>query len=90
MKSKYKGDAAGGTIKTGYIPVLAGVKYYFSDKLYGSAQVGMSFYSESAAGNVLTYAPGVGFKFTENFDLLLKYQNASGDSFIGLRAGLRF
>jgi len=92
MKSKYKDvlDAAGIDIKTSYIPVLAGVKYYFSDKLYGSAQAGLSFYSESAAGNVFTYAPGIGYKIGEKFDLLLKYQKASGDSFLALRVGITF
>lgn len=80
--------------KLGIIPVLAGAKYYFSDQIYGSAQVGLSFGTESGAGSAFTFAPGIGYKISENFDLLLKYQSASKDgattSFLGLRAGLSF
>ena len=76
------------------IPVLVGGKYYFSDKLYGSAQVGFSFYSESIYGTAFTFAPGIGYKISEKFDLLLKYQSAGkdgwADSSLGLRAGFSF
>ena len=91
LKSKYKDvlDA-----EAGMIPVLAGVKYYFSDKIYGSAQLGLTFYTESGSGNAFTFAPGVGYKITDKFDLLLKYQSASKDgstvSFLGVRAGYSF
>jgi len=84
--------------KSGYdgnwssIPVLVGGKYYFSDKLYGSAQLGVSIYSESAYGTAFAFAPGIGYKISENIDLLLKYQSAGkdgwADSFLGLRVGL--
>ncbi len=78
----------------GLIPVLAGVKYDFSDKIYGSAQVGLSFGTASGSESAFTFAPGVGYKISDKFDLLLKYQSASKDgaslSFLGLRAGFTF
>lgn len=95
-KSDFKAmeDELGIKFKLGMIPVLAGAKYYFSDQIYGSAQVGLSFGTESGAGSAFTFAPGIGYKISENFDLLLKYQTASKDgssnSFLGLRAGLSF
>ena len=95
-KSEYKDmlDALGITVKTGLIPVLAGVKYDFSEKIYGSAQIGISFATESDGGSAFTFAPGIGYKISDQFDLMLKYQSASKDggntSFLGLRAGFTF
>ena len=87
-KSGYSG------FKTGLIPILIGGKYYFSDMLYGSAQVGLSLSTESGAGSAFTFAPGIGYKISKNFDLLLKYQSASKNggnmAFFGVRAGLSF
>jgi len=96
LKSEYKNalDALGIKAKMGMIPVLVGGKYYFSEMLYGSAQVGISFSTQSDGGSAFTFAPGIGYKISNNFDLMLKYQSASKDgsstSFLGLRAGLSF
>jgi hypothetical protein len=87
-KSGYSG------FKTGLIPILFGGKYYFSDMLYASAQVGLSLSTQSGAGSAFTFAPGIGYKISKNFDLMLKYQSASKNggnvAFFGLRAGLSF
>jgi hypothetical protein len=87
-KSGYAG------FKTGLIPILFGGKYYFSDMLYGSAQVGLSLSTQSEAGSAFTFAPGIGYKISKNIDLLIKYQSASSDggtsAFLGVRAGLSF
>ncbi|MDN3655775.1 outer membrane beta-barrel protein [Ferruginibacter paludis] len=78
------------------IPVLAGGKYYFTESVYGSAQVGVSFVSMTgeSSSSAFTYAPGIGYYVSPNFDLLLKYQAASKNgstlSFIGLRAAYSF
>ncbi len=88
-----------GTIKypaVSYIPVLGGVKYNFTENVYGSAQLGLTFASVSGAGSSssFTYAPGVGYKFTENLDALLKYTgysaNGGSTSTIGLRVAYTF
>jgi len=85
---------SGVSINQDMIPVLAGVKYYFSEKLYGSAQAGMSIGTSSGSESVFTFAPGIGYQLTEKFDISLKYQSATKNSvdlsFLGLRAGLRF
>ncbi len=93
-------------LKMGHIPVLAGVKYYFLGKFYGSAQAGYSFASGSASS--FTIAPSIGFKVSEKFDISLRYQSAlksvvypsnggftasdynESASFLGVRAGLSF
>ncbi|HSN62226.1 MAG TPA: outer membrane beta-barrel protein [Ferruginibacter sp.] len=79
---------------TGLVPVLAGIKYSFTENLYGSAQLGMSFSTEKNGGSSFTYAPGIGYKFTPNFDALLKYTGMSDDGTnlnqIGLRLAYTF
>jgi len=68
----------------GVIPVLAGVRYHFSENIYGSGQLGLSFFSGGGSGSNFTYAPGVGFKFSQ-FDVLVKYVGMSSkvESFNG-------
>ena len=75
------------------IPVLAGAKYWFSPNVYGSAQFGLAFASGGGTGSNFTYAPGIGFKFSQ-IDVLLKYLgiSATGGSLntVGLRAAYNF
>lgn len=79
---------------TGLIPILAGGKYHFTESIYGSAQLGLTFSTEKNGGSAFTYAPGIGYNVSPNFDLLLKYQasskNGSTSSFLGLRAAYSF
>jgi len=77
------------------IPILGGAKYHFSDKVYGSAQLGISITnSYGVSSNQFTFAPGVGYKISDNLDLLLKYTTISSDggsvNWIGVRAGYSF
>ncbi|MEO6327705.1 MAG: outer membrane beta-barrel protein [Ginsengibacter sp.] len=60
-----------------FIPVLAGIKYYFTPVVYGSGQLGVTFSTESGGGSSFTYAPGVGFKVSKNVDVLAKYTGLS-------------
>jgi hypothetical protein len=82
LKNGYSGNSSS-------IPVLLGGKYSFSDKLYGSLQAGITYQTESG-GSAFTFAPGIGYKISKKFDLLLKYQSAVANSidmsFLGLRA----
>lgn len=80
----------------GVIPIMAGTRYWFSENLYGSAQLGVSIWSFSGGGGSetsFTWAPGIGYRFS-NIDLLLKYNsiNATGGALgsIGLRAAYNF
>jgi len=86
-KSGYSGN--------GLIPILAGAKFYFSDQIYGIAQAGISLSTAGGGGSAFTYAPGIGYKVSEKFDVSLRYQSAAPKgggsiSFLGLRAGLTF
>src|SRR4029077_5257235 len=54
------------------IPVLGGVKYWFSPKVYGSAQLGAAFNSakvsnsssSSTTSTGFAYSPGIGFNLS--------------------------
>lgn len=67
----------------GVIPVLAGIEYNFTPQLFGSAQLGYSFYTgkflsdSDYSMNGFSYAPGIGYRFSPNFSAMLKYQGTS-------------
>lgn len=60
---------------TNFIPVLAGIKYFFSDKLYGHGQAGYTFSTTKNGGGSFTFAPSIGYYFCKNFDASVKYMN---------------
>jgi len=76
------------------IPVMAGARYSITENFYGSAQVGLSFWSiDGANGSDFTFAPGIGYKFSK-IDVQLKYnsigtEGGSSDN-LGLRVGYTF
>jgi hypothetical protein len=91
--------------KSGYavneasIPFLVGAKFLFTHKIYVSGQVGISIATvpkPSLFGGIpaLTFAPGVGYKVSDKFELLLKYHSFANQgywmSFLGVRAGYTF
>lgn len=83
----YKGGGS-----TSAIPVLLGGKFYFAEKFYGHAQVGVAFLS-NGGGTGFSYAPGIGYQVAENFDVSVKYAAISKGgtiSYIGLRAAYSF
>ena len=91
----YSVKSAYGSGHSAFIPVLAGVKYYFSPKVYGHGQLGASFASGSnSSGTYFTYSPGVGFMLSKNFDALVKFVgiSATGSSLnsIALRLAYNF
>ncbi|MBB5646290.1 hypothetical protein [Pedobacter cryoconitis] len=66
-----------------FIPLLGGLKYDFTSKIYVSGQAGMSFYGgrDEGDGNgggsgekYFTYVPGIGFHTSKHFDVLFKYE----------------
>jgi len=56
---------SGGSGSLNFIPLLGGVKYSFSEKLYGSGQLGLSIYTGGGGSN-FTKAPGIGYQINEN------------------------
>ena len=81
-----------------YIPLLAGINYHFNDKVFGIAQLGTSLISTKGKGgsySSFTTVPGIGYKFSKNFDAVLKYTLYTGSamgaaSSIGIRLGYTF
>jgi opacity protein-like surface antigen len=80
------------------IPVLAGVKYWFSPKVYVHGQLGAAFNSTKVNNNStnqtitstgFAYSPGVGFMISNNIDLLIKYfgNSVGKDSNSGIAGG---
>jgi hypothetical protein len=59
------------------IPLLVGVKYYFTPVVYGSGQLGTTVFTTKGGGSKFTYAPGIGFKLDKNIDILVKYTGLS-------------
>lgn len=59
------------------IPLLVGVKYYFTPIVYGSGQLGTTVFTNTGGGSKFTYVPGIGFKIDKNIDLLVKYTGLS-------------
>ena len=77
-------------LKLGIVPVLAGIKYYFSPEFYSSAQLGVGiFTSNGNSTSAFAYAPGIGYKFSDNFDAGVKYQAYSKNSSTTNTASLR-
>lgn len=83
-----------GELGIGQIPILLGGKYYFSDKVYGSVQAGVSILTAGSGGSAFAFAPGIGYKISKRFDLMAKYHSTNIDgsnvSFLGIRAGFTF
>lgn len=79
----------------GYIPILGGIRYYFSEEVFALAQLGVTIATASSTSTSLfTYAPGIGYKFSDNVDAAIKYtgysKNNINSSTIGLRIAYTF
>jgi hypothetical protein len=56
-----------------FIPVLAGIKYHFSEKFYGHGQLGYAFSTLKNGGGAFSYVPSIGYAASKNFDIALKF-----------------
>ena len=77
----------------GFIPVKAGLKYYFDDAFFAEGQLGAVFSTESGGGTGFAYAPGVGYSFAGGLEAGVRYEGWSKDgttSQIALRVAFRF
>ena len=73
------------------IPLLVGIKYYFTPVVYGSGQLGTTVFTNKDGGSSFTYVPGIGFKLDRNIDLLVKYTGLSdAGGIFGVRAAYLF
>ena len=82
----YKGISG----SSGIIPLLGGVKFGLSDKLYGHAQLGYAISTVSGGGGAFAYAPSIGYYVSPNFDIAIKYLASSKNSYTTGSLNLRF
>lgn len=83
-----------GSGNVGFVPLMGGLKYYFSSSAFLHAQLGAAVGTKEGQGTSFAYSPGVGFRLSPNIDLTVKYQGISnsGGSLenVGARLGLSF
>ena len=90
------GDVNGTQIKTssaGLIPVKAGLKAFFSDNVYFSAEAGAGFEMKGDKDTKLILAPGLGWA-NKKWDVGVRYEDFSGQGnsygLVGLRLAYGF
>jgi hypothetical protein len=65
----------GGVVNTiYYAPLLGGLRYYFTNKIYISEQAGYAISLSKGWSGVFTNVAGVGFKLSPNSDVLIGYK----------------
>ncbi len=81
----------------GYIPVKAGVKYFFNPSgsgVYGLAEIGAGFGTKDGSGTGFVYSPAIGYAWSNGLDLGAKYEglskNSSNTGYVGLRLAYGF
>lgn len=88
-----------GPNSTGFIPLMGGVKYYFTPGAFFHAQLGAAVGTTkdrfgNTGGASFAYSPGLGVKVSPNLDLELKYTGISNKGgtlpLVGLRLGYNF
>ena len=88
-----------GPNSSGFVPLLAGIKYYFTPGAFFHAQLGAAVSTTkdifgNTGGTSFAYAPGVGVKLSPNIDAELKYMGISNKGGtlpnVGLRLGYNF
>ncbi|MCW3108724.1 MAG: hypothetical protein JWQ09_3230 [Segetibacter sp.] len=88
IKSTYGGGSVG------FVPLLGGIKYYFTPNAFFHAQLGAAVGTKTGQGTSFAYSPGVGVKLSPNIDAELKYMGISNKGGtlenVGLRLGYNF
>ncbi len=81
----------------GYIPVKAGLKYFFNDTgsgVYGLAEAGAAFAVGNFSGTNFIYSPALGYAWSNGLDLSAKYEGFNDDigntGYFGLRLAYGF
>lgn len=78
----------------GFVPLKAGIKYFFNSIVYGEGQLGAAISTNSGGGTAFAYAPGIGVEFGSGADLGVRYEGWSKGSTtisqIALRIGYSF
>ncbi len=82
---------------TNYIPLKAGLKYFFNETgagAYGLAEAGAAFGTNKGAGTSFVYSPAIGYAFNNGLDLGVKYEgltkNKVNNGYVGVRLAYGF
>ncbi len=81
-----------------YIPVKAGLKYFFSDTgsgVYGLAEAGAAFGTGSGGSTQFVYSPALGYSWSNGLDLAAKYEGITSSAgpnpaYVGIRLAYGF
>jgi len=80
-----------------YVPVKAGLKYFFNDTgagAYGLAEAGAAFSVGTYSGTDFVYSPAIGYAWSNGLDLSAKYEgmnvNTINTGYFGLRLAYGF
>ncbi|HTM99323.1 MAG TPA: outer membrane beta-barrel protein [Pedobacter sp.] len=80
-----------------YIPVKAGLKYFFNDTgagVYGLAEAGAAFAVGAYSGTNFVYSPALGYAWSNGLDLAAKFEGISehnlNTGYFGLRLAYGF
>ena len=94
VKSEFK--SLGLNSSYGFIPLKAGLKYYFMEDgvgFFAEGQVGASISTQSGGGTAFAYAPGIGYSVDGGFEVGARYEAWSKNGTFGqfaLRLAYRF
>jgi len=97
---RFNGQQTIGALKyrQSFIPIKVGARYFLTQNLYGTAEVGSSIATANGSGASFIYTPGLGVEIpvstTGSLDIGARYEgwvkNTGTLSFIGIRAGYNF
>nr|WP_068887189.1 outer membrane beta-barrel protein [Pedobacter panaciterrae] len=97
---RFNGKETIGTLKyrQSFIPIKAGARYFITENIYGTAEVGAAIATANGSGVSFIYTPGLGVEIpvsrTGSLDIGARYEgwakNTGTLSFIGLRVGYNF
>ncbi|MEJ5995476.1 outer membrane beta-barrel protein [Pedobacter sp. Du54] len=80
-----------------YIPLKAGLKYFFNDTgagAYGLGEIGAAFSVGNYSGTEFVYSPAIGYAWSNGLDLAAKYEgmniNTINTGYFGLRLAYGF
>jgi hypothetical protein len=100
LKFNGKEVFVGVKFREGYVPIKAGLKYFFTDYIYGAAEAGVAISTAngSGTGTAFAYSPGIGTELPvgkrQSLDFGVRYEGWSRSngmrSLVGLRAGFNF
>ncbi|MBB5397565.1 MULTISPECIES: hypothetical protein [unclassified Mucilaginibacter] len=86
-------QAVGAKSSVGFVPLKAGLKYYFNEGFFGEGQLGVAINTVKDGGSAFAYSPGIGYSFDGGLEAGVRYEGWSKGgtiSQVGLRVGYRF